>query len=271
MREPRAKKPFEQCKAKYTSAQIDACNAYADKAVEQAKANDAKKCFTPGPRFSEDRDMHFRWCVGQIETDGVKMVLATKHESDARDAENSACKPVRRLGKLKPGGKNQLRPIPSTGKSPFGAADKSGQSGFNQISNPAGQSAPDKIKSNSVKAAKGGGGFNTAKPSVKPVKSGNTAMDRLGGGDSGAVPSGSAAGAGGRGGARGCERGPGCECRRRRVQHVSRQYLRVTFEQRPGRGIVDRRSVGGRIPRPQMTSQVTSGLRPIRAIAQRVI
>ena len=114
--------------------------------------------------------------------------LATKHESDAREAENSACKPVKRLGKVKPGGKNQLRPIPSSGKSPFGAADKSGQSGFNQISGPAGTGAS-KIKSNSVKATKGGGGFNTAKPG------GNSAMDRLGAG--GNVAPGSAAGASG--------------------------------------------------------------------------
>jgi hypothetical protein len=205
MEEDARARAIKQCKAKYTAEQIDACTAYADKAVEQAKANDAKKCFTPGPRFSEDRDLHFSWCVGQIETDGKKMVLATKHESEARDVENNACKPVRRLGKLKPGGKNQLRPIPSSGESPFGAADKSGdksgQAGFNQISGPAGQSTPSKIKSNSVKAAKGGGGFNTAKPSAKPVKSGSTAMDRLGG-DSAVVPPGSAAGAGGRGGAR---------------------------------------------------------------------
>jgi hypothetical protein len=186
---------IQQCRGKFTPAQLAACAAYAEKAVEQAKANDAKKCFTPGPRFSEDRDMHFSWCVGQIETDGVKMVLLTKQESDAREAENIACKPVRRLGKVKPGGKNQLRPIPSSGESPFGAADKSGQGGLNEVSAPAGKAAPSKINSNSLKAAKGGGGFNTAKPG------GNSAMDRLGGG-SGAVVPGSAAGASGRGAAR---------------------------------------------------------------------
>ena len=139
-----------QCRAKYTKAQIDACHAYATEAVKQAEANQAKKCNSEGPRFSEDRELHFSWCVGQIETDGVKMTLVTKQEHDAREAINNNCKRVVRLGKKRD--KNMLQPIPSPGGSPFGAADKSGQSAMDRLGGP---------------AAPATGGYNTSKGNMR--------------------------------------------------------------------------------------------------------
>jgi hypothetical protein len=163
-------KALMQCRAKYTKAQIDACHAYATEAVKQAETNQAKKCNSEGPRFSEDRELHFSWCVGQIETDGVKMTLVTKQEHDARQAINSTCKPVLILGKKRD--KNMLQPIPSTGGSPFGGKKSISRSGADK-SAPSGKSNVSISKRGNEKSS-ASGGFDAAKPS-----SSNSAMDRL--------------------------------------------------------------------------------------------
>jgi hypothetical protein len=163
-------KTLQQCRAKYTKAQIDACNAYATEAVKQAEANQAKKCNSEGPRFSKDREQHFSWCIGQIETDGVKMTLLTKQEQDAREAINNTCRRVLTLGKKRD--KNMLQPIPSTGGSPFGGKKSIAGSGPDK-SAPAEKSSLSISKRGNEKSGTSGG-FDAAKPSNS-----NSGMDRL--------------------------------------------------------------------------------------------
>jgi hypothetical protein len=180
-------KTLKQCRAKYTKAQIDACHAYASHAVSQVKFNrELQQCNSQGPRFSEDRELHFSWCVGQIETDGVKMTLLTKQESDARDAENKACEDstVDYGGCAacnRPAG--QLWPEKSSGPSPFGGADKSSsqaRKGGANLKKSLGDIPKAKADTRRLTVSprkertSASGGFNTTKPS-----SSNSAMDRL--------------------------------------------------------------------------------------------
>jgi hypothetical protein len=46
-----------------TDLRLCMCDWYANNALSQAKANDARGCGFTGPRWSLDRSAHYRWCV----------------------------------------------------------------------------------------------------------------------------------------------------------------------------------------------------------------
>ncbi|MEZ5827564.1 MAG: hypothetical protein R3D30_09030 [Hyphomicrobiales bacterium] len=46
-----------------TDIRLCMCDWYANNALSQAKANDARGCGFAGPRWSLDRSAHYRWCV----------------------------------------------------------------------------------------------------------------------------------------------------------------------------------------------------------------
>jgi hypothetical protein len=79
------------CKDRYTTAQLAACEAYADKAVEQAKGNAKLKCANTGPQWSQDRDAHFSFCTSTTRTNpnGVGAVIASQQAD--RDSRNKSC------------------------------------------------------------------------------------------------------------------------------------------------------------------------------------
>lgn len=79
------------CKDRYTTAQLAACEAYADKAVEQAKSNARLKCGNTGPQWSQDRDAHFAFCTSTTRTNPNGVGDVTASEQGARDKRNNFC------------------------------------------------------------------------------------------------------------------------------------------------------------------------------------
>lgn len=49
--------------SRITDIRLCMCDWYANNALSQAKANDARGCGFSGPRWSLDRSTHYRWCV----------------------------------------------------------------------------------------------------------------------------------------------------------------------------------------------------------------
>lgn len=79
------------CKDRYTTAQLTACETYADKAVEQAKGNVRLRCGDTGPQWTQDRDTHFMFCTSTTRNNpnGVGDVIASQQAT--RDKRNNFC------------------------------------------------------------------------------------------------------------------------------------------------------------------------------------
>ena len=133
---------IKQCKAQYTPEQVAACDAYAMRAVTASQTAVSLMCATSGPRWSQNLEAHFRWCLatvtspGKVRADtppGERSELAI--EETARNDRIAVCKleanagkpkrrveqemavrKVKRLGKKKPPPPTVAGPTPGTTK-----------------------------------------------------------------------------------------------------------------------------------------------------------
>jgi hypothetical protein len=72
----------------YKRADVVACGAYADKAVQQVKDMQAKKCPTDGGRWAPFKDAHYNWCLSEHQQGRTTDVAESKARDDAIQACN---------------------------------------------------------------------------------------------------------------------------------------------------------------------------------------
>lgn len=125
---------MKACKDQFTPEQIALCHTYSEKAREQAAWNRQNKCgdakgSAPVGRWTMNSDHHFAFCTAGFKRNEDEAIKAAmKAEEAAREEANKMCIPniIRKRPNdlMTTRDPNMLKPIPSTGPSPFGGKSR---------------------------------------------------------------------------------------------------------------------------------------------------